>query len=139
MTEVSVEHLGDVQFEVQTRGHKILCDQPVDSGGYDEGMTPPELLLASLATCAAFYVVEYMRAHRLTGRGSPKVRVTADKVKGPPRLDDFRIEVDLPFDLTAAHQAGIERSVHRCLIHNTLLNPPKIELRLLAQLSQRVS
>jgi putative redox protein len=129
MIELTVEHLGDVQFEVEARGHKILCDQPADSGGYDEGMTPPELLLASLGTCAAFYVVEYLRAQKLA-KNSPKVRVSADKLKGPARMDNFRIQVDVPLDLTPVHRAGIERAVHKCLIHNTLQNPPKIELQI---------
>ena len=127
MIEVSVEHLGDVQFELQARGHRILCDQPLGSGGYDEGMTPPELLLASLGSCAGYYAAEYLRTRNLAPRGS-RVRVTADKLKGPPRLDNFRIEVDVPSGLSEADQAGIERAVHRCLIHNTLLQPPSITL-----------
>jgi putative redox protein len=125
--EVSVEHLGDVQFEVAARGHKITSDQPADSGGYDEGMTPPELLLASLGSCAGYYAAEYLRSRNLAPRGT-RVRVTADKVKAPPRMDNFRIEVDVPGDLSEADHAGIERAVHRCLIHNTLLNAPSIAL-----------
>ena len=52
--EVTVEHLGAVQFEIKARQHTIACDQPPENGGFDEGMTPPELLLASLASCAGF-------------------------------------------------------------------------------------
>jgi putative redox protein len=51
--EVTVEHLGAVQFQIKTRGHSIVSDQPA-SGGFDAGMTPPELLLASLGSCAGF-------------------------------------------------------------------------------------
>jgi putative redox protein len=50
--DVSVEHLGDVQFEIKAGQHTIYSDQPVESGGHAEGMTPPELLLASLGSCA---------------------------------------------------------------------------------------
>jgi putative redox protein len=125
--ELTVEHLGDVQFELEARGHRILCDQPVESGGYDEGMTPPELLLASLGSCAGYYAAEYLRSRNLAPRGT-RVIVTADKVKRPARLDNFRIEVDVPADLSEADRAGIERAVHRCLIHNTLLVPPSITL-----------
>lgn len=46
--EVRVEHLGGVQFEITARQHRIVSDQPAENGGFDEGMTPPELLLASL-------------------------------------------------------------------------------------------
>lgn len=52
--EVIVEHLGAVQFEIKARQHAVVSDQPIDNGGDDEGMTPPELLLASLGSCAAF-------------------------------------------------------------------------------------
>ena len=44
MTEVFVEHLGAVQFEIKARQHTIVSDQPRESFGHDEGMTPPELL-----------------------------------------------------------------------------------------------
>jgi hypothetical protein len=59
--EVSVEHLGSVQFEIKARQHTIECDQPPGNGGYDEGMTPPELLLASLGSCTGFYAVSISR------------------------------------------------------------------------------
>jgi hypothetical protein len=52
--EVTVEHLGAVQFQIKTRGHSIVGDQPADSGGLDEGMTPPELLLLRSARAPAF-------------------------------------------------------------------------------------
>ena len=51
MLEVVTKHLGAVQFEISARGHRLYCDQPVENGGFDEGMTPPELMLASLGAC----------------------------------------------------------------------------------------
>jgi hypothetical protein len=36
------------------------------------------------------------------------------------------IEIDTPVELSEQHRVGVENSVHHCLIHNTLLNPPKI-------------
>lgn len=126
--EVTVEHLGAVQFEIKARQHTIPCDQPPENGGYDEGMTPPELLLASLASCAGFYAAQYLRKFKLATEGT-HVRITADKVKEPvARLDNFRIEIETPVDLPDQHRAGVERAVHHCLIHNTLLHPPKIAI-----------
>ena len=54
--------------------------------------------------------------------------MTADKVKDPPRLDSFRIEVMPPLALSAEQRDGLEESVRHCLIHNTLLHPSRIEL-----------
>jgi uncharacterized OsmC-like protein len=125
--EVLVEHLGAVQFEITAREHKIISDQPSENQGYDEGMTPPELMLASLGSCAAYYAVDYLKRNRLLEE-SCKVRVTADKVKGPFRLDNFHIEVELGDDLDAGQVQGVEDAVHRCLIHNTLMHPPTIDV-----------
>jgi putative redox protein len=125
--EISVEHLGGVQFEIKARQHTIACDQPSENGGYDEGMTPPELLLASLGSCAGFYAVMYLKKHKLSTQGT-RVHVSAEKAKAPARMEDFRITVDVPADFTDEQRKGIEDAVHHCLIHNTLLNPPKISL-----------
>jgi putative redox protein len=125
--EVSVEHLGAVQFEVKARQHTVICDQPIENNGFDEGMTPPELLLASLGSCAAYYAVDYLKRNDLPQEGC-RVRVTADKVKAPFRLDNFQIQVEVSDELNAGQLKGVEDAVHRCLIHNTLLHPPTMNV-----------
>lgn len=125
--EVLIEHLGDVQFEIKARQHTISCDQPIENGGYDEGMTPPELLLASLGSCAAYYAAQYLRKHKLATEGT-LVRITAEKVKDPPRLENFQIELILPASINKEHEEGVKDSVKHCLIHNTLLHPPRISM-----------
>ena len=129
MMEVQVEHLGAVQFEIKARQHVIVSDQPPENFGHDEGMTPPELLLASLGSCAAFYAAAYLRKYKLSEKGV-KVRVTAEKLKDPPRVGAFRIFVDAPVPLDPSHTEGMMRSVHQCLIHNTLLQPPTIAIEI---------
>ena len=123
--EVTIQHLGNVRFEAKTRGHRVISDQPAGNGGNDTGMTPPELLLASLGTCAGFYAAEYMKVRSLQ-HGELEVKVIAEKAKAPARLEQFRIEVAIP-GLDPKHQEGVLRAVKACLIHNTLLHAPAIE------------
>jgi uncharacterized OsmC-like protein len=92
-------------------------------------MTPPELLLASLGTCAAFYASAYLRKKGLPREGV-EVSVTAGKAGPPARLDDFKIEVRIPLALSEEQKAGVEVAVHHCLIHNTLLHTPSIQIEL---------
>lgn len=134
--EVQIEHLGALQFEIKARGHVIVSDQPRESGGFDEGMTPPELLLASLGSCAAYYAADYLRQHQLATEGT-RVRIVAEKAKHPARVDNFRIEIDVPTGLDETQQKGIQDAVHRCLIHNTLLHPPKIEIAIRSAMMAR--
>jgi uncharacterized OsmC-like protein len=111
--EVKVSHLGQVKFNIQSRSHSILCDQPVENGGEDSAMTPPELMLASLGSCAAFYAVQYLKTRNLAESGV-EVSVTADKLKQPARLGNFNIHVVCPVPLN----------------EDTLQSPPEIKIEL---------
>jgi uncharacterized OsmC-like protein len=127
--EVNITHLDRVKFAIQSRSHTILCDQPAENGGENSGMTPPELLLASLGSCAAFYAVQYLKTRNLADHGV-EVSVTAEKLKSPARVGNFQIHVACPVSLTEEQTEGLMRSVHHCLIHNTLLTPPEIAIEL---------
>jgi uncharacterized OsmC-like protein len=126
--EVIAEYTSGVQFEITARGHKVTCDQPHDNGGENTGMTPPEFMLASLASCAGFYAAQYLRTRKLPADGV-RVRVTAAKAAQPARLGSFAVRVDIP-DVGERHRDGVLRAVKSCLIHNTLLQTPAIGIEL---------
>ena len=126
--EAVIRQLGDLKFEAVARGHKVLCDQPPENGGSDAGMTPPEFLLVSLGTCAAYYAVQYLRTRGMS-TDQLTVRVSAEKASQPARLASFVIDVEMP-DLDPKHCDGLRRAVKSCLIHNTLCHPAAIDLRI---------
>jgi putative redox protein len=124
--EAIARYAGGVKFEVAARGHRVVCDQPAENGGADEGMTPPDFLLASLATCGGYYAAQYLKARGLSTE-ELQVRVTAQKAQQPARLGSFRIEVSVG-SLDERHEAGLLRAVKACLIHNTLMAAPQVEI-----------
>lgn len=123
--EVSIRHVGGRQFEASARGHRLLCDQPLDHGGKDEGMTPPEILLSALGTCAAYYAVDYLKARQLECKDLA-IRVTAGKATQPARMSGFQIEVTAP-GLEPARRESLLRALKVCLIHNTLTAGATVE------------
>jgi putative redox protein len=125
--EVKVSHVDGVRFAIQARSHIVTSDQPLENGGEDTGMTPPEFLLASLGSCAAYYAVEYLRTRHLAENGV-EVSVIAEKLLKPARLGNFRVHVLSPVDLTPEHSQGMVRAIERCLVHNTFLSPPEIKI-----------
>jgi putative redox protein len=122
----STRYLEGKSFETLIRGHRIVCDQPTSEGGADAGVTPPELLLASLGACAGHYAAEYLRARSLSLTGLA-VYVSADKGTQPARLASFQIDIDCP-DVGDKHRQGLLRAVRACLVHNTLTTPPAISV-----------
>ena len=53
---------GKLKQHIEIRGHRVIADEPKDSGGEDAGPSPQELLAASLASCTAITMEMY--AHR---------------------------------------------------------------------------
>jgi putative redox protein len=130
--EAIIQYLNGVKFQAEARGHKVICDQPTSNSGSDEGMTPPEFLLASLGTCAGFYALQYLKARSLAAEGLT-VRVSAEKAAAPARLGSFRIEIHVPGLTDERHREGVLRAAETCLIHSTLTHTPKVEIVLQAE------
>ncbi len=126
--ELTVDYIGGVAFKTKVRNHELICDQPALNGGKDAGMSPPEFLLASLGTCAGFYAAGYLQARNLPLEGLT-VKVSAGKAPDrPARIGSFKIDVKVPGLEDERHREGVLRAVHACLIHNTLMQPPVIEI-----------
>lgn len=125
--EAIIRYQGESKFEATARGHRVVCDQPLENQGSDKGMTPPEFLLVSLGTCAGYYAAQYLKTRKLNA-DKLIVRVSAEKGAQPARLASFVIEVEAP-ELDARHRDGLVRAVKACLIHNTLTQPPAIDLQ----------
>src|SRR3954462_7430443 len=105
MIEAYLEYIDGVRFEAATRGHQILSAQPVENGGADTGMTPPELMVSAIGACAGYYAAEYLRARSLPSIGL-RIHVEADKELKPVRLGSFRIFVEAP-NVDQRHQDGL--------------------------------
>lgn len=135
--ELTVTYLGGVQFEAEARGHKIYSDQPASNHGFDEGMTPPELLLASVGTCAGYYAAEYLNRMHLPVAGL-RIRVTAEKAANPARLASFVVVVETPGVDDPEHIEGVKKAVGKCLVKNTLAMPPEIAIEVESHLPAHV-
>ena len=128
--DIKVRYLDGKRFEMTTRGHQVLSDQPVDNGGADAAMTPPELFLSALGACAAYYASEYLRARGLPDEGL-EIHVAGEKGDKPARIVALRFEV-VASGLTQRHRDGILRAVDACLLKHTLDKPPEVEVKVVS-------
>jgi putative redox protein len=132
--EVRIRHGKEMQSEAFARFHRLVCDQPFDEGGGDNGMTPPELMLSALGCCAMHYAGAYLRARNLP-LDEIELRVSARKGGQPVRLVEIGIEVDAP-GLIARTREGLIKSIEACLLHRTLADPPRIHVSMAAQVTE---
>lgn len=128
--EVKVTHDEKMRFRIQARQHVVESDQPVENGGDDSAMTPPELLLAAIGSCAAFYGMQFLLSRGLAG-SELEIKVTAEKLNIPARLGNFVVHVNSPVSLTDNQTTALQRSVLHCLVHQTMMSKPQVEVRVL--------
>ena len=119
---------GGSRFTVACRSHEITIDQPKDNGGEDAGMTPPEIMAGSMASCIGFYVARYCQQAKID---TTDLSVSCDwNVGGEPRhMESFEIDIHLPA-MPDNRRKAIERVAHGCLIHATLGQNPTINIAL---------
>lgn len=55
-----------LQVEAQSRGFKILMDEPQDLGGTDKGMNPVEALLCALGACQSIVAAAFADAYNFS-------------------------------------------------------------------------
>ncbi|MEV7144131.1 OsmC family protein [Streptomyces tauricus] len=127
---LNVAHVNGDAYAVDVRGHHLLVDQPTDSGGTDTAPTPVELFAASLATCVAFYAGRYLTRHGLHRTG---LRVRAEFAMAedrPARVASVRLVITPPSGLSRQRHAALLAVASHCTVHNTLHQPPEIDIGL---------
>ena len=125
-----VRHVGNVTFEVECRGHKVTVDQPIEEGGSDTGMTPLELLNASLAACVGYYVALFLQRRGVSVKGL-EVSSTWETTESPHRVGRMFVSIKLPAGLSDPQRRALMKTARACTVHNTLSHPPEIAIDLL--------
>jgi uncharacterized OsmC-like protein len=116
--EVSLYHNGGSRFTGEARHHRVVLDQPVEDGATDQGMSPAELLLASLGGCVGQYVAQYLTTRGLSPRGLA-VRVRTQASGRALHFGNFQVEVTAP-GLTDRQLRTLEDSFPAGLVQNAI-------------------
>jgi uncharacterized OsmC-like protein len=129
---VHVEHRGGDRFDIEIRGHTITVDQPIDVGGDDTAPTPTELLVASLASCVAFYARRYLARHGLDTNGLA-VHAAYELADRPARVAAMHVQLMVPPGVPQSRLQPLLTVASHCTVHNTLVDPPRVSITLAEQ------
>jgi putative redox protein len=130
MPTLSVTHQTADQFQLQVRGHRLLCDQPVPDGGDDQGPTPTELFVGSLAACVAFYTRRFLARHGLDAAGLRVEAAFTMSTDRPARVDTITLRLLLPQPLEPNRRRALLAIADHCTVHNSLRTPPDVQVTL---------
>jgi putative redox protein len=117
---------GKFKHDVEVRGHRLVADEPEDSGGDDSGPSPEELLAASLASCSAITMEMY--ADR-KGWDLGQLEVVVDMEYGQPSVPkSFLVTLKLPSELSEEQQQRLQTIAGRCPVHRVISHDIEAEV-----------
>jgi putative redox protein len=107
------------EHEVEIREHRLIVDEPKETGGGDQGPTPTELLAASLASCTAITIEMYANRKEWD---LGDVEVTTDFTEATADTSArFKVEIKSPAELTDEQRDRILTIAHKCPVHRALM------------------
>jgi ribosomal protein S12 methylthiotransferase accessory factor len=106
------------------KGFTIHTDQPVKYGGDGSAPAPFDLFLASIGTCAGFYVQKFLESRGLSTDG---VHIDLVTVKDPERkmLSEISLRVVLPENFPRKYERAIVAAVNQCSVKQHIAAPPQ--------------
>ncbi len=136
MSRICVRHEERDRFRVAIGAHELVVDQPAPASG-DEGPTPTELFVASLAACGAFYARRFLARH---GLADGALTVTADFAMAGDhsRVASITLRVETPDGVPPGLRGALERAVDACAVHSSIRQAPAVSLEIVAKESARV-
>ena len=128
MDLISVERNEDRSFSIKVRGHAVKADMSEKEGGRDEGPSPVELMAGSLGACIAIMVQSY--CDRSGYDGDVDVSMTVELADKPKRIKAIVVDLDLPESVPEKKKEAIRRIARHCPIHETLKDPPVLDIEI---------
>lgn len=126
--QMHVHLAGGKRVIAEFKGFQIPTDQPIKSGGAGSAPAPFDLFLASLGTCAAYYVLDFCDARGIASEG---IQVVQDWERDPSThlVTSIRQEIVLPDGFPAKYEQAVVRAASLCAVKKHLEHPPHVEVR----------
>lgn len=62
---IKTEWKGDMTFEADVNGHKVIMDATIENGGQNLGSSPKKLMLVALSGCTGMDVISILKKMRV--------------------------------------------------------------------------
>jgi ribosomal protein S12 methylthiotransferase accessory factor len=122
--EIKVNFLDKFRLEAKFDDFTVIADQPIRYKGDGSAPGPFDYFLASSALCAAYFVKLYCDTRKIP---TENIRLSQNNIVDPENRYQqiFKIQVELPEDISANDRQGILRSIERCTVKKVVQAGPE--------------
>ena len=122
--EIKVIFLDKLRLEAKFDDFTVVADQPIRYKGDGSAPGPFDYFLASSALCAAYFVKLYCETRNIP---TDNIRLSQNNIVDPENRYQqiFKIQVELPADISAKDRQGILRSIDRCTVKKVVQTGPE--------------
>lgn len=122
--EIKVNFLDKLRLEAKFDDFTVIADQPIRYKGDGSAPGPFDYFLASSALCAAYFVKLYCSTRNIP---TENIRLSQNNIVDPENRYQqiFKIQVELPPDISAKDREGILRSIDRCTVKKVVQQGPE--------------
>ncbi|CAI8870868.1 MULTISPECIES: OsmC domain/YcaO domain-containing protein [Pseudomonas] len=122
--EIKVNFLDNLRLEAKFDDFTVIADQPIRYKGDGSAPGPFDYFLASSALCAAYFVKLYCETRNIP---TENIRLSQNNIVDPENRYNqiFKIQVELPADISAKDRQGILRSIDRCTVKKVVQTGPE--------------
>jgi ribosomal protein S12 methylthiotransferase accessory factor len=122
--EIKVNFLDKLRLEAKFDDFTVVADQPIRYKGDGSAPGPFDYFLASSALCAAYFVKLYCVTRNIP---TDNIRLSQNNIVDPENRYQqiFKIQVELPADISAYDRQGILRSIDRCTVKKVVQTGPE--------------
>ncbi|MDO9024305.1 OsmC domain/YcaO domain-containing protein, partial [Zwartia sp.] len=132
--EIKVNFLDKLRLEAKFDDFTVIADQPIRYKGDGSAPGPFDYFLASSALCAAYFVKLYCDTRKIS---TENIRLSQNNIVDPDNRYQqiFKIQVELPEDISAHDRQGILRSIERCTVKKVVQAGPQFVIEEVKNLS----
>ena len=122
--EIKVNYLDNLRQEAKFDDFSVIADQPIRYKGDGSAPGPFDYFLASSALCAAYFVKVYCAARDIP---TDNIRLSQNNIVDPENRykQIFKIQIELPADISEKDRQGILRSIDRCTVKKVIQTGPE--------------
>lgn len=131
--EIKVNFLDKLRLEAKFDDFTVIADQPIRYKGDGSAPGPFDYFLASSALCAAYFVKLYCNTRDIP---TENIRLSQNNIVDPENRykQIFKIQVELPADISEKDRQGILRSIERCTVKKVVQTGPEFVIEEVANL-----